>query len=493
MHEDGQIKSELFGDSTPSQNSKNSQKENATPTVPSLTPTKLNFASIPVQGQSSLYSISDSSHQSKNDCSKPNEIHTIGMKNAEVQCNDNTQIDYANLIKDEQNKRSETIAELTNKLNQSKAELNEEQRLYENMFKEAEKNIEYRKKLVAQIHKLKGNIRAYCRVKPNQSEKSVISYPESFLNFSEFTTLLIGKDKKPFMMDRVFTEKSTQQDVFNEVFPFIQSALDGSKVSIFAYGPTGSGKTYTMVGKENCTFANNKEPTEFSGILPRAGIHIFNEIERVKQLGGKYEVLFSCIEIYNDSIRDLLSNEDNIEIEGNKLKSQKFVQIDSHEKLISQILYCNEHRVTDKTRQNDYSSRSHCIYTLNIKNVIGQKEQNGILSIIDLAGSERADKTASVDMSETQLAQMKKIQNEANYINKSLTSLGRVITMLTEKKNMKKGAICYRDSKLTRILQSTLQPDSKTLMFVNINSDEKSECLSKSALGFAQKASLIPK
>jgi hypothetical protein len=232
--------------------------------------------------------------------------------------------------------------------------------------------------------------------------------------------------------------------------------MDGENVSIFAYGATGSGKTYTMQGP---VFDTISLLNETSGILPRTADFIFNEMIRLNKMNITFKLSISALEIYNDNIYDLLDkNRDKSPLAITLIKNNVTIKnltwntIKTREDIIKYIREATNSRKSDYTQFNDNSSRSHAVYQIRIDtiNKIGQEIQSNI-NIIDLAGSEKCTLNFN-NKSKEEIELMKKLQNEANYINKSLTTLGRIIAILTDKKSSKI-SIPYRESKLTMILQ----------------------------------------
>ncbi|CAI9784171.1 unnamed protein product [Fraxinus pennsylvanica] len=359
-----------------------------------------------------------------------------------------------------------------------------------------------RKKLHNTILELKGNIRVFCRVRPLLSDDGVgtdakvISFPTAMEALDRGIDLMQNGQKHSFTFDKVFTPEASQEDVFVEISQLVQSALDGYKVCIFAYGQTGSGKTFTMMGKPGIP--------DQKGLIPRSLEQVFETRQTLQSQGWKYEMQVSMLEIYNETIRDLLATNrlgfdapraENMgkqyvikhDANGNTHVSDLTV-VDVHSsKEVSYLLEQAAHsRSVGKTQMNEQSSRSHFVFTLRIFGVNEGTDQQvqGILNLIDLAGSERLSKSGSTGdrLKETQA------------INKSLSSLSDVIFALAKKEEH----VPFRNSKLTYLLQVVLPlewvkttglpclgGDSKTLMFVNISPDPSSVGESLCSLRFA--------
>ncbi|EEF39523.1 kinesin, putative [Ricinus communis] len=345
-----------------------------------------------------------------------------------------------------------------------------------------------RKKLHNTILELKGNIRVFCRVRPllpddsASAEGKLISYPTTTEFLGRGIDLQQNGQTYPFTFDKVFTPDASQEDVFVEISQLVQSALDGYKVCIFAYGQTGSGKTYTMMGKPG--------DSEQKGLIPRSLEQIFQTRQSLQSQGWKYEMQVSMLEIYNETIRDLLStNRDSSRTENSTNGKQYAIKHDANgnthvsDLTIVDVRSTREvsflldraanSRSVGKTQMNEQSSRSHFVFTLRISGMNESTDQQvqGILNLIDLAGSERLSKSGSTGdrLKETQA------------INKSLSSLSDVIFALAKKEDH----VPFRNSKLTYLLQPCLGGDSKTLMFVNISPDPSSMGESLCSLRFA--------
>ena len=156
-------------------------------------------------------------------------------------------------------------------------------------------------------------MKIFCRVKP--SENKFIEYPDINLSSKmQAITITKGLVKNNYSFDKIFTEANVQEDIFKDLEPFIQTAVDGGKVCIFSYGQTGSGKTYTLEGTGYL-----KELSKDSGVLPRASIKIYSEIMR--QNLSNLQVFISCIEVYLDTVSDLLLDS---KIQGTKVLKDQF-------------------------------------------------------------------------------------------------------------------------------------------------------------------------
>ncbi|RZB95552.1 kinesin-like protein KIN-14C [Glycine soja] len=343
-----------------------------------------------------------------------------------------------------------------------------------------------RKKLHNTILELKGNIRVFCRVRPLLPEDSTgtdmaVSFPTSTEALDRGIDLVQSGQKYNFTFDKVFNHEASQQDVFIEISQLVQSALDGFKVCIFAYGQTGSGKTYTMMGKPDAP--------DLKGLIPRSLEQIFQISQSLKDQGWKYTMHVSIYEIYNETIRDLLSlnrssGNDHTRTENSAPTPSKQHTI-KHESDLATLEVCSvdeissllqqaaQSRSVGRTQMNEQSSRSHFVFKLRIsgRNERTEKQVQGVLNLIDLAGSERLSRSGATGdrLKETQA------------INKSLSSLSDVIFALAKKEEH----VPFRNSKLTHFLQPYLGGDSKTLMFVNISPDQSSAGESLCSLRFA--------
>ncbi|XP_062291948.1 carboxy-terminal kinesin 2-like [Scomber scombrus] len=343
-----------------------------------------------------------------------------------------------------------------------------------------------RRRLHNTIQELKGNIRVFCRVRPlvdgglskhiqllDSDNKSV-----TLAKTEESHTGKTGDTQKNynFSFDRVFRPETPQKEVFEEISLLVQSALDGYNVCCFAYGQTGSGKTYTMEGDEY---------DDTRGVIPRAVQQIFKAAEKLEAQGWEFTFTASFVEIYNETLRDLLytgkaSKRPEHEIRKStnneiSITNLTYEKVSTEDQVLGLIAVANQNRSTAQTAQNDRSSRSHSVFQLDIEGVNAGRDVKckSTLCLVDLAGSERMAK------SQCQGERFK----EMTAINSSLSNLGIVIAALANKESF----IPYRNSKLTYLLQSCLGGNSKTLMFVNIAPEPESFGETLNSLRFASK------
>ncbi|XP_044027762.1 kinesin-like protein KIFC1 [Siniperca chuatsi] len=343
-----------------------------------------------------------------------------------------------------------------------------------------------RRRLHNTIQELKGNIRVFCRVRPlaDGGLSKHIQLPASdmkMITLAKTEESHTGKTADTqknynFSFDRVFGPQASQQEVFEEISLLVQSALDGYNVCCFAYGQTGSGKTYTMEGDE---FDATR------GVIPRAVLQIFRAAEKLGAEGWEFTFTASFVEIYNETLRDLLYTgkaskrpEHEIRKSTNNevtITNLTYEKVSNEDQVLGLIALANQNRSTAQTAQNDRSSRSHSVFQLDIEGANAGRDVKckSTLCLVDLAGSERMLK------SQSQGERFK----EMTAINGSLSNLGIVIAALANKESY----VPYRNSKLTYLLQGCLGGNSKTLMFVNIAPEPDSFGETLNSLRFASK------
>ncbi|CAL1272770.1 unnamed protein product [Larinioides sclopetarius] len=292
------------------------------------------------------------------------------------------------------------------------------------------------------------------------------------LSFEDNSTVHL--QKKTYTFDYVFRPGVTNEAVYNAVVAEkIRPIFEGYNVTILAYGPTGSGKTYTMGTDYNPKTAVNSD----IGIIPRGISEIFRVIESQKD-SVDFLVKVSFLELYREEIFDLLQKTKTAcnlreDSEGVRVVNLTEVPVESVEDAFVTLEKGSSLRHTSATAKNVKSSRSHAIFSVYIeqtdKRTFNFKRSK--FQLVDLAGSERmsSSKTAGVQV------------KEGININLGLLSLGKVITHLIEEKQH----IPYRDSKLTRLLQDSLGGNSHTVMIACVNPSATSTEETLSTLRYA--------
>lgn len=288
--------------------------------------------------------------------------------------------------------------------------------------------------------------------------------------------------EKTFTFDLVFDMDAAQTEVYNETArPIVESVLEGYNGTIFAYGQTGTGKTFTMVGVPGVS--------ELSGIIPNSFAHIFGHIAKCEG-EVKFLVRVSYLQIYNEDVCDLLGKNPTTKLEvkerpdvGVYVKGLSSFIVKSPSEMEKLMAKGNKSRAVGATDMNEFSSRSHTIFSITLeRSEIGlDKKQHlrmGKLHLVDLAGSERQSKTGATG---------DRFQ-EAVKINLSLSTLGNVISALVDGKSTH---IPYRNSKLTRLLQDSLGGNSKTVMIANVGPADYNADESLNTLRYANRAKNI--
>lgn len=280
----------------------------------------------------------------------------------------------------------------------------------------------------------------------------------------------------PFAFDHIFGPETQQEDVFQEVSSFVQSALDGYNVCLFSYGQTGSGKTFSMQGSDMGVHR---------GIIPRSVEKIMEEAKRLEGDGWTYTLEATFMEIYNETVRDLLGSSKEVSKGGLAIKMDSEgsahvpglnrCKIENQESIELLMKKANKKRSVAHTDMNSQSSRSHSVFTLHL---IGHNEAQGVvvkgcLNLCDLAGSERLSRSGATGdrLKETQA------------INKSLSAISDIFQALSKKASH----IPYRNTKLTHILHRCFSEQGKTLMMVNLSPSMESAGESLCSLRFAEK------
>ncbi|MCJ1310618.1 Kinesin heavy chain [Agyrium rufum] len=314
---------------------------------------------------------------------------------------------------------------------------------------------------------------------PNKTE--IASGGEHIVAFDTEDTCSINSREAAgaFTFDRVFDTQSRQSDVFDfSIRPTVDDILNGYNGTVFAYGQTGAGKSYTMMGADI-------DDDVTKGVIPRIVEQVFASI--LASPGNiEYTVRVSYMEIYMERIRDLLQPQnDNLPIHEEKsrgvyVKGLLEIYVSSVQEVYEVMRRGGAARAVAATNMNQESSRSHSIFVLTItqKNVETGSAKSGQLFLVDLAGSEKVGKTGASGQT----------LEEAKKINKSLSALGMVINSLTDGKSTH---IPYRDSKLTRILQESLGGNSRTTLIINCSPSSYNDAETISTLRFGVRAKAI--
>ncbi|XP_061193332.1 kinesin-like protein KIF25 isoform X2 [Saccostrea echinata] len=394
------------------------------------------------------------------------------------------------------------------------------------------------------LMELRGNIRVHCRIRPlmefdcGNEDSGSLGKPgtrsEVVVHFvdDENVCCRTAKHNKVFEYERVFGPTESQNDIFEEVQPMLTSLLDGYNICIMAYGQTGSGKTHTMLGShKNEDYNPSREPHRDEGVIPRAARELFRLISEKQSATHKIEV--SVLEIYNNEIRDLLSNDPSIKHDINtstdgtvSVPTLSSKQVDTVYDVMCLVQHGLRTRRESATMVHEHSSRSHLVVTLtvisqapsffsktssgssqdlqrdirgrsystssapnlgNLSNTWSGADQSQAstvpgmgavirtkLQLVDLAGSE------CVGMSGVKGAALR----EASNINKSLSALADVLGALAEHRSH----VPYRNTRLTHLLQDSIGGDAKLLVLLCVSPAQRYITESLQCLGFGTRA-----
>jgi kinesin family protein 5 len=282
-----------------------------------------------------------------------------------------------------------------------------------------------------------------------------------------------------FTFDHIFNCNTSQKEVFEVVGkPVINSIFEGFNGTIFAYGQTNSGKTFTMQGP-------SLQDNSLRGITPRIVSSIFKHIENAEE-STEFMVKVSILEIYMENLRDLLDanvvKKLNIKTDKNRgtfVDGLVECYVSSGEEFLNLITVGASNRKIERTNMNEVSSRSHLIINIQVKQ--NNTKQNicktGKLYLVDLAGSERVSRTGARGQ----------VLEESKLINKSLSALGNVINALFEKQSH----VPYRDSRLTRVLQESVGGNNLTSLVITCSAAGINESDTISTLRFGNRAKAV--
>ncbi|KAF8719842.1 hypothetical protein HU200_024600 [Digitaria exilis] len=354
---------------------------------------------------------------------------------------------------------------------------------YDDLKKKYTDECAERKRLYNELIELRGNIRVFCRCRPlssNEITRGCLSVVE--INPSQETELQFvpsEKERKAFKFDHVFGPEDDQEAVFSETLPVVRSVMDGFNVCIFAYGQTGTGKTFTMEGVP-----------ENRGVNYRALEELFRMSED-RSTSVAYTFSVSILEVYNEKIRDLLDESNDpskrLDVKQSADGTQEVpglveAPIYNINGVWEKLKFGAQNRSVGATNANELSSRSHSLVRVTVRSehlVTGQRSRSHMW-LVDLAGSERVAKTG------VEGDRLK----ESQFINKSLSALGDVISALASKNSH----IPYRPKKKHRdnLIHSTFAGgDCKTLMFVQISPSSTDSGETLCSLNFASRARAV--
>ncbi|PPD84592.1 hypothetical protein GOBAR_DD18480 [Gossypium barbadense] len=337
-----------------------------------------------------------------------------------------------------------------------------------------------RRQLLHDLLDLKGNIRVFCRVRPFTLEESIGGGIGAVVALDTSNLLLkLGDNKtKRYTFDNVF-QGSSQDGIFSKVEPVIKSVLDGYNASIFAYGQTGTGKTFTMEGT-----------LDSPGIVPRTIETLFKQ---ALDSNHTFLITFSMLEIYLGNLKDLLVPQAtratdplppclSIQTDpkgGIGIENLVSIQVSDFNQALKLYRLGCQLRSTASTNSNTTSSRSHCMIRISMTcfDAPERRRETNKIWLVDLGGSERVVKTKAWG----------RRLDEGKAINLSLSALGDVIHALQRKKSH----IPYRNSKLTQVLKDSLGEDSKTLMLVHVSPKEEDLCETICSLNFAARVKSV--
>lgn len=325
-----------------------------------------------------------------------------------------------------------------------------------------------KKKLFNDLLGVKGNIRVYCRVRPQFEHEgpAITDFPDDFL--IRINTSFLGVDagstqKKEFEFDRVYGPHVGQGDFFQDVQPFVQSALDGYNACIFAYGQSGSGKTHTMEGSNSDR-----------GVFLRAFEELFDLSNNDMTSTSKFSFSVTMFELSNE-VRDLLYNSIRSSGTAQMGYNGKFVEL-ALERVENPTDFARIYKIGTQNRAKDAVNHTHLVLTIHIHytNSFSGENHYSKLSMVDMAASERLSKDEVTGDRLTELL----------HLNKSFSALGDVLSALTAKKDY----VPYANSKLTQTLADSLGGDAKTLLIVNLSPSQTDIQETLASLHFAARA-----
>lgn len=338
------------------------------------------------------------------------------------------------------------------------------------------------------------NIRVIARVKPLSAAESVEG---KCLHVSSRRDITLNSNNslfatRRFKLNCVLDEEASQDDVFQSIGPLLNNFMTGYNCTVFMYGQTGSGKTHTMLGYDlwNMVEKSPGTPTfatdeSLLGIIPKSMQWLFAELSTNSFIS---EVLVSYIELYNDvKLFDLLSPSasESQQLDIREAKHGEIIipgltrlKVSSIADVLDALWSGAKFRHVAATDMNDYSSRSHTVFTVYLSIRNSAEGVQSKLNLVDLAGSEKWKSSQLAALSAERV-------KELTCINRSLSALGNCVSALMRKN---RSHIPYRDAKLTRLLQDSLGGNTLTLFVVTISASIRNVEETASTLQFADRA-----
>lgn len=323
-------------------------------------------------------------------------------------------------------------------------------------------------KLMSIINSLRGSFRVMCRLAPYSAKTCKTQNENCLMNVSIDSMKSTGShidyeflktEQKTYQFDKVLPRNASQEDVYQEIgAKIIGEVLKGGKPSVMTYGPTNSGKTFTMQG-------NLQDESEY-GLIPRISNHLLQELDLIGELSF---IEIGVLEVYNEKISDLFcpspvnpfKRPNGPSLLETSFKNQTFQKIETKEKLMKLLKVVFNKRKSDATVMNQgASSRSHCIFTIRVPG-------KGTVTFVDMAGSEKA-----LNFGEKQI-------QETKAINKSLFTFASVMRALRFRAIDPNVTVPFRNSKLTTLLKESLESNSTCTFLVTLRLEH---CQSQAAI-----------
>ncbi|KMT09267.1 hypothetical protein BVRB_6g133670 [Beta vulgaris subsp. vulgaris] len=328
--------------------------------------------------------------------------------------------------------------------------------------------ISEKKRLFNDLLTAKGNVKVFCRTRPlfENEGQSVVEFPDDYTVRVNTGDETLTNPKKDFELDRVYGPHVGQSEVFTDVQPFVQSALDGYNVSVFAYGQTHSGKTYTMEGSSHDR-----------GLYVRCFEELFDLSNLESTTTSRFSFSVSVSELYNEQVKDLLAASGRNAPKVRMGSPGSFIEVMS-EKIDNPLEFSRLLKEALQSRGSDVLkfNVSHLIVTIHIyyNNAITGENLYSKISLVDLAGSECLATDNETGERVTELL----------HVMQSLSALGDVLSSVTSNKD----DVPYENTILTRFLADSIGGSSKTLMILNICPNDSNLPETLSSLNYSSRA-----